>query len=158
MSLNAWEILAHICAILVLFVVLRKVLVKPVGSFLAQRQKKIDAALEKAREIDEKNRLISADSDRARAQAQAQIDQMLGQARKQAEMEAQAIVQNARDEARELIARARQEAQVQREQMLRGLQSQTADLAVEIAAKVLAREVQPQDHQAMIRQFLEKVG
>lgn len=158
MSLNPWEIFAHICAVLVLFVVLRMILVKPVGKFLKQRQDKIDAALAQAKETEEKNRMVSADGERARAAAQTQIDELLTQARKQAELEAQAIVAQAKEDARELIARARQEAQVQHEQMLKNLQSETADLAVEIASRVLNREVRAQDHQAMILQFLEKVG
>ncbi|MPM95950.1 hypothetical protein SDC9_143106 [bioreactor metagenome] len=42
--------------------------------------------------------------------------------------------------------------------MLGDLKSQTAELAVDIAGKILEREVKQEDHQRIIDSFFDKVG
>ena len=50
------------------------------------------------------------------------------------------------------------QAVAEREGMLNDLKAQTAELAVDIAGKILEREVTQEDHQRIIDSFFDKVG
>jgi F-type H+-transporting ATPase subunit b len=57
-----------------------------------------------------------------------------------------------------ILSDARQQAGIEREDMLKELRTQTAELAVDIAGKILEREVKQEDHQRIIDSFFDKVG
>jgi len=50
------------------------------------------------------------------------------------------------------------QAVAEREGMIKELRAQTAELAVDIAGKILEREVTQEDHQRIIDSFFDKVG
>ena len=50
------------------------------------------------------------------------------------------------------------QAVTEREGMMGELKAQTAELAVDIAGKILEREVTQEDHQRIIDSFFDKVG
>ncbi|MEZ4508899.1 MAG: hypothetical protein R2881_04415 [Eubacteriales bacterium] len=60
-------------------------------------------------------------------------------------------------DAQVILTDAMHQAVVEREDMLKELRSQTADLAVDIAGKILEREVKQEDHQRIIDSFFDKI-
>ena len=75
-SVNIWQIIISICNLLILFLILKKFLYKPVQNMLAQRQGLIDKDLESAREADKaaqankklyEEKLKNADEEAARS-------------------------------------------------------------------------------------------
>jgi F-type H+-transporting ATPase subunit b len=112
------------------------------------------------------NEQALADTDRARAeaerllaehrrqmeQAQQQVQAMLDDARRTATASADEIRRAAQAEAEATKGRALAEIGVARDQALTELWSQTANLAVTVAGKVLHRELTPDDHRRLIEQ------
>ncbi len=142
----------------VLFVLLRAFLYKPVSAFMAARSEKF--ALERA----------GLDAGRAEAEAlKAQYEGSLREAERAAEACAQERLTEAAHEAEDIRAqalaeakRALENAKVQageeRDEMLSDLRRDTASLAVELAGRILAREVSAADNQRLIDGFFEQVG
>jgi len=75
-----------------------------------------------------------------------------------AEREAEDLRKKAKQDAQVILTDAMHQAVVEREDMLKELRSQTAELAVDIAGKILEREVSQEDHQRIIDSFFEKIG
>ena len=79
----------------------------------------------------------------ARRQAEAAAQQIVGQARREAAAE--------RQRAEAGIARDRRRAMEQ-------LKGEVAGLSAQIASRMVAREVRPEDHRRLIEQFIDRVG
>ena len=158
MEFHLIDFIEHILNVVVLFLLLRTFLYKPVRKFMQDREAKFARERE---QIDESR--TAADS------LKAQYELSMKNAKLEAEKLAEAKLNSAKHEAEDLRKKAKQDAQVlltdamaqavtERDGLLVELKSQTAELAVDIAEKILEREVKPEDHQRVIDSFFDKVG
>ena len=67
------------------------------------------------------------------------------------------IREAARKEAQETIGRARQEIAIERDKAQAALRNEVADLATEIAAKLIRAELTPDKHRKLVDDFLAEV-
>ncbi|MEA4940739.1 MAG: F0F1 ATP synthase subunit B [Christensenella sp.] len=158
MEFHLIDFIEHILNVVVLFLLLRTFLYKPVRKFMQDREAKF------AREREQ------IDASRTAADSlKAQYELSMKNAKLEAEKLAEAKLNSAEHEAEDLRKKAKQDAQVlltdamaqavtERDGLLSELKSQTAELAVDIAEKILEREVKPEDHQRVIDSFFDKVG
>ena len=158
MEFHLIDFIEHILNVVVLFLLLRTFLYKPVRKFMQDREAKF------AREREQ------IDASRTAADSlKAQYELSMKNAKLEAEKLAEAKLNSAEHEAEDLRKKAKQDAQVlltdamaqavtERDGLLSDLKSQTAELAVDIAGKILEREVKQEDHQRIIDSFFDKVG
>ena len=158
MEFHLIDFIEHILNVVVLFLLLRTFLYKPVRKFMQDREAKF------AREREQ------IDASRTAADSlKAQYELSMKNAKLEAEKLAEAKLNSAEHEAEDLRKKAKQDAQVlltdamaqavtERDGLLTELKSQTAELAVDIAGKILEREVKQEDHQRIIDSFFDKVG
>lgn len=158
MEFHLIDFIEHILNVVVLFLMLRAFLYKPVRKYMQDREAKF------AREREQ------IDESRTEADAlKTQYELSMKNAKLEAEKQAEAKLRSAEHEAEDLRKKAKQDAQVlltdamsqavtERDGLLTELKSQTAELAVDIAEKILEREVKPEDHQRVIDSFFDKVG
>ncbi len=158
MEFRLIDFIEHTLNVLILFLLLRVFLYNPVRKFMAAREEKF--ALERA-QIDVSR--TEADS------LKMQYELSIKNAKLEAERLTEAKLRSAEHEAEDLRKKAKQDAQVlltdamaqavtERDGLMTELKSQTAELAVDIAEKILEREVKPEDHQRVIDSFFDKVG
>ena len=145
---------AYAANFIILVVLLRLFLYKPVKSMLARRQQKIADGLEAA--------------ERAQKEAEGQraaFERELAAAREEAQQEARAaaeatermrgeVLDAARGEAEQIKTRAREEAEREREQVTEALRREAGELALLIAGKVIAEAVDPAAHRALVDRVL----
>ena len=158
MEFHLIDFIEHILNVVVLFLLLRTFLYKPVRKFMQDREAKF------AREREQ------IDASRTAADSlKAQYELSMKNAKLEAEKLAEAKLRSAEHEADDVRKKAKQDAQVlltdamaqavtERDGLLTELKSQTAELAVDIAEKILEREVKPEDHQRVIDSFFDKIG
>lgn len=143
--------------LIVLYVLLRLLLFKPVNNLLEQRREKVHADLDNARKdreeaqrLLEEHRQLVADN---KAEAAKIIDAAVGQA----EARKDEIIAQAGQEALALLQRAKDEIALERVKVLQELRADISGLAVAIAEKTLARTLTPQDQQAFFNAVLEEM-
>lgn len=157
-GVNPWTALFTFCNAIITFLVLKKFLFKPVKKMIDDRQAEIDA--------------MYADADAARRQAR-ELEQQYQARLEDVKQEGDALLRqaNARAQAREaeLLAEARQqaaalrqsaEAQIAQEKKkaVNGMKDEIGGIAMEIASRVVERELSAQDHRALIDEFIAHVG
>ena len=64
----------------------------------------------------------------------------------------------AASQASHLKKKAEEEIALEKQQMLKGVQSEISDIAVSIASKIVEREVNAKDHDAFVDEFIRNVG
>lgn len=141
----------------VLLGVLGKTAWKPLLGVLEQRERTIRDSLEQAqRERHEAQELLKQYTvriDRARLEASAIVDE----GKRDAEAVRRRIQDEARREADEMIARARREIQLATDAAVKSVYDQAADLAVQVAGRIIHKELRPDDHRALVNESLERM-
>ncbi len=152
------SLLLNILNIVALFLILRALVYRPVRQFLLSRAGRIQAEADKAKaeraEAAKLHEQYAAELSTAQADAEKQAAVIVAHAGDAAK----AIQAQAEAEAKELLSRTRQQAQHERDDAMRQLKREIADIAVDISARVLAREVSPQDNAAIIDAYFDSAG
>ena len=68
------------------------------------------------------------------------------------------IVDNAKEHARGLVVRAKREIEAEKIQVRQDMKTEIAEMSIQIAEKVLAREISLDDNRKIIDEFFERVG
>ena len=157
-SANLWEILISLANLLILFLLFKKFLFKPVQNVLNQRQSQVDkiyddAAQDKAAAASMKQE-YEARLDAAREEA----DTLVRNAVQTAQRKSDQIVSDANSQASHLKQKAEEEIALEKKQMLLDVKSEISEMAVNIASKVVEREIQKKDHENFVDEFIKNVG
>lgn len=153
-GLFVWTILTF----LLLFLLLAKFAWKPLLKALSEREEKIRTSLEdaeKARlELERLNTEGEGIANRARAEAQSIVAEGKAAAEKiRGEIEAEAKVK-----ASAIVAQAEKQITAEKAQAISEIRGEVASLSLQIAEKLLRRNLSQQDNAALIRESLDKAG
>lgn len=158
MEFHLIDFVEHVLNVVILFLLLRVFLYKPVSKFMAEREAKF--ASERA-EIDagrKEAEALKAQFEASLSDAKAAAERVADERLKAVEHDADGIRAQAKVDAQGILANARAQAEAERKETLSALRSQTAALAVDLAGKILSREIDEKDNQKIIDGFFEKVG
>ena len=78
------------------------------------------------------------------------------EALKAAKSRAEAVEEEARQKAKEIVEHANQSVEAEKERLANDVKTQVSVISVEIAKKVLSREITPEDDSALIDQCLKE--
>ena len=142
--------IATILVFLTLLGVLWKFAWGPLSHALAERERKQDETIRAAEDAKSESARLLLEHKRQMNAASEQVHQILEEARRQADVNAQNIVQKAQAEAEASRERAEREIGTAKDQALSEIWSKTADLAVSVAGRVLSKEMTGDDHRRLI--------
>lgn len=148
LPLAFWTLVVFI----VLLIVLKKFAWGPLSKALHDREHRNEETLAQTERARSEAERLLAENRREMEQAQQRVQAMLDEARRAAQANADEIRRTAQTEAESTKQRALSEISVARDQALTELWSQTANLAVNVAGKVLNRELNDEDHRRLIAQ------
>lgn len=131
----------------------------PIAQAIKSREDSIDDALASAQKAKEEMLQLQADNQAAVRQAQQEASEILREARElKASIESNAHTK-AKEEATRMIAEAKAEIQKQKESAVLEVKQEVSKLAVQIAEKVLDRELsEAKDHQTLISDLVDKLN
>lgn len=153
-SVNIWAILASLVNLLILTLIIKKFLFKPVKKIMDTRRAAIEddyAQAKAAREEAEESRL---NYEAAMAAARQTADQMLADASRTAEYRSNEIVAEARERAAEIRRQAEADAVLERKKAEDEMKHEIANVSAQLTGKLLQREINEEDHRTLIDSFL----
>jgi F-type H+-transporting ATPase subunit b len=140
---------------LVLLAVLWKFAWGPISKALDERERKIGENIAAAERAGDEARRLIAQYEAKLAAAADEVRQLLEEARRDGEHTRQEIVSEARVAAKAEHDRQMREVQTAIEAAQKTLAERSAALAVELAGKIVRRELKPNEHETMIRETVE---
>ena len=156
MDLHPVDILISLINIAVLFILLRLILWKPVNRFLSARAERI----RKESEAIEKKRL---EADDLKREYEAKIESIeergrdiMRDSQTKASEEADETLREAREKARVMVIEARERIEEERARAVENAQHDIAQLATDMAAMILKREVSPLDSKSAVDSFFKE--
>ena len=130
----------------------------PVLAMLAERRQRIAAGLAAADKNQAELKETESQRQQVLAQANAQANQLIEEARTSAARVREQKVQEAEAEATQIIARARDEAAREHDRMLTELKSEVSRLVIETTAVVSGKVLTPEDQQHLAEETAQQLG
>ena len=142
-----WTFVAQICNLFIQMYLIKRFLFKPVHEILEKRRAAADAEIIQAEETKAKAEAIRAEYERNMQDARQKANEILDSARNTAAIQSEKILKEAQDQTFAMKNKAVNE-----------VKGEIGDMAVEIAGKVIEREINEKDHEKLIDEFISNVG
>jgi len=157
-SANLWEILISLANLLILFVLFKKFLYKPVQNVMNQRQEQVSKIYDEAEQDRSAAEGMKQEYEARLNTAREEADTLVRNAVQTAQRKSDQIVSEANSQASHLKQKAEEEIALEKKQMLLDVKSEISEMAVNIASKVVEREIQKKDHENFVDEFIRNVG
>lgn len=153
-----WSIIWNIVNILVLFLLLKHFLFKPITEMMESRTAEIENNLKDAEEQKRKAQDLTAQYQQKLEGAKAEAAQIVSDARQQGQKEYDALLKTAAQDARKEQERSRADMEREREEMLRGVQENVTELVLLTASKLSQKELDEESDRKLVDAFLSEAG
>ena len=156
-SINIWHIVIALCNLLILYLMLKKFLYKPVKKVLADRQAAIDSRYDEADRAKSDALVSKAQWEERMAAADEEAAGIIGSAVESANRQSAAIIDESREQAGRIVRQAKNDAALERSRVEAEIREQIADVSVALSEKMLGREINGEDHRVLIDAFLDEL-
>ena len=153
-GLYIWTILTF----LLLFFLLTKFAWKPLLKALAEREEKIRSSLEKADEAQQKLERLGAEGEEIIGKARAEAQSIVSDGKKASEKVRGEIETKAKEKANTIVAQAEKQIIAEKEQAISDIRGEVAALSIQIAEKLIRKNLSKKDNMTLIKESLDKAG
>ena len=157
-TLDGWTFLAQICNLMIQLVIFKKFLLKPIKQVIADRKAKADSEIADAQKLRTEAEAMKAEYEQNLQNARTEANQIVTAAQKTATARSEEIVGEARAQAAALNQKAEADIAQERKKAVNEVKDEIGGIAMEIASKVVEREISEKDHKDLIDEFIKNVG
>ena len=157
-TLDGWTFLAQICNLMIQLVIFKKFLLKPIKQVIADRKAKADSEIADAQKLRTEAEAMKAEYEQNPQNARTEANQIVAAAQKTATARSEEIVGEARAQAAALKQKAEADIAQERKKAVNEVKDEIGGIAMEIASKVVEREISEKDHKDLIDEFIKNVG
>jgi len=149
-----WYIFETVANVLILFVLLRIFLFKPLNKIINERTQSIQNDIDSAKKAKSEAEELKEQYESTIGDAKEEAKNIIMKAHDDAESERDAIIKKAHEDAEQKVAEADKEIESERKKVLRQAQSEIADLAIEAASKIVGANVDDEKNRRLVDEFL----
>ena len=157
-TLDGWTSLAQICNLMIQLVIFKKLLLNPVKKVIAERKAKADSQIADAEKLRTEAEAMKAEYEQNLQNARTEANQIVASAQKTAAARSEELLGEARAQAAALKQKAEADIAQERKKAVNEVKDEIGGMAMEIASKVVEREIKEADHQDLIDEFIKNVG
>lgn len=157
-SIDPFSMIVTIINLFILFFILKKFLFKPVQKIFDKRKAEIDKLYgdaEQAQSAAEKDKKIYSEKLEC---AESEASDIVRAATEKANRMSDEIIAQANDKATAMIKRADESIAQERKKAVNEIKDEISSISVEIAQKVVQREINEDDHKQLIDSFIDSIG
>ena len=157
-TLDGWTFVAQICNLMIQLVIFKKLLLNPVKKVIAERKAKADSQIADAQKLRTEAEAMKAEYEQNLQNARTEANQIVAAAQKPATARSEALLGEARAQAAALKQKAEADIAQERKKAVNEVKDEIGGMAMEIASKVVEREIREADHKDLIDEFIKNVG
>lgn len=158
LNINFFTALFTLVNTVVLFLVLKKFLFKPVMKMITDRQKEIDDMYTDADTAKENALAMEAEYKQKLSQAAVTGERMVKEAVERGQRREEEILRQANMEASAIMEKASADIALEKKKALNDAKDEISDIAMAIAEKVVGREISSADHSDLVDSFIDRLG
>ena len=157
-TLDGWTFVAQICNLMIQLVIFKKLLLNPVKKVIAERKAKADSQIADAEKLRTEAEAMKAEYEQNLQNARNEANQIVASAQKTAAARSEELLGEARAQAAALKQKAEADIAQERKKAVNEVKDEIGGMAMEIASKVVEREIREEDHKDLIDEFIKNVG
>ena len=157
-TLDGWTFVAQICNLMIQLVIFKKLLLNPVKKVIAERKAKADSQIADAQKLRTEAEAMKAEYEQNLQNARTEANQIVAAAQKTATARSEELLGEARAQAAALKQKAEADIAQERKKAVNEGKDEIGGMAMEIASKVVEREIREADHKDLIDEFIKNVG
>ena len=157
-TLDGWTFVAQICNLMIQLVIFKKLLLNPVKKVIAERKAKADSQIADAQKLRTEAEAMKAEYEQNLQNARTEANQIVAAAQKTATARSEELLGEARAQAAALKQKAEADIEQERKKAVNEVKDEIGGMAMEIASKVVEREIREADHKDLIDEFIKNVG
>ncbi len=157
-TLDGWTFLAQICNLMIQLLIFKKFLLKPIKQVIADRKAKADSEIADAQKLRTEAEAMKAEYEQNLQNARTEANQIVAAAQKTATTRSEELLGEARAQAAALKQKAEADIAQERKKAVNEVKDEIGGMAMEIASKVVEREISEADHKDLIDEFIKNVG
>ena len=153
-----WTFIAQILNLFLQAYLIKRFLFKPINEILAKRKAMADAEISDAVKAKDEAQAMKAEYEKNMADAKDKANEILVTAQKTASAQSEQILKEAALQATAIKAKAESDIAQEKKKAVNDIKNEIGGMAVDIAGKVIEREINEEDHRRLIDEFIENVG
>ena len=150
---NVTTIIIQLLSTGVLLLVFKKYLWVPVQNYFAKRAEFIEGTVNEAKDMNEKARKLMEESEEQARQAAVQYREIVNLAKEDA-LKTKATIQ---EQANQELDQARREIEAEKVQAKAAMKQEIVEVAIDVASKVMNKEMDTKTNKALVEDFVEEV-
>jgi F-type H+-transporting ATPase subunit b len=154
---NVWDFVIQLLAFIVLILIVIFLAYKPVKKNMKARQDYINKNIHDSEDAKKKMEARERESRGYVDEAKTQANQIVTDAKAQAQKEASAILSDAKAQAAETRKKADEEIALAKEKSKQDVRGEIVDVALAASSQVLGRQVNEDDEKRLLQQFVDDV-
>ena len=157
-GLVPWTFVAQICNLFIQVYLIKRFLFKPVNEMLEKRKALADAQIREAEKAKADADAIKTEYEQNMKEAKEKANEILTTAQKTAALQSEEMLKEATAQAAALKSKAESDIAQEKRKAVNEIKDEIGGMAVEIAGKVIEREISEEDHTKLIDEFIANVG
>ena len=157
-GLVPWTFIAQICNLFIQVYLIKRFLFKPVNEMLEKRRAMADAEIQDAIKSREEADAIKAEYEQNMQEAKNKANEILVTAQKTAAIQSENMLREANAQVAAVKAKAESDIAQEKRKAVNEIKDEIGGMAMEIAGKVIEREICEEDHKKLIDEFISNVG
>lgn len=157
-TIAPWTMIFTWVNLFILVLIMKKLLFKPVLSMLEARDKEVSEMYSKAQDAQNSAEELEKEYNEKLSFAKEEAMQIMKDAKHDASLRSEEIVGEAKREASVILEKAQKEIEREKEAAISDIKNDIASIAVDIAQKVIEKDLQEKDHEKLVSEFIDNWG
>ena len=157
-TVNPVTLIAQICNLFIQLLIVKIFFLDKIKAILDQRREAADKQITEAENAKSEALAIKKTYEQNMLEAKAKADDLLLTAQRTANSRSEEIISQAQQQAAQIKSKAAADITLEKKKAINEAKNEISDLAMAIAGKVVARELNANDQADMIDRFIDELG
>ena len=157
-TVNPVTLIAQICNLFIQLLIVKIFFLDKIKAILDQRREAADKQITEAENAKSEALAIKKTYEQNMQEAKAKADDLLMSAQRTANSRSEEIIAQAQQQAAQIKSKAAADIALEKKKAINEAKNEISDLAMAIAGKVVARELNAGDQADMIDRFIDELG
>ena len=157
-TVNPVTLIAQICNLFIQLLIVKIFFLDKIKAVLDKRRETADKQISDAEAAKSEAAAIKQTYEENMRQAKTKADDMILSAQKTAAQRSEEIISQAQKQAAQIKTKAASDIEMEKKKTINEAKDEISELAMAIAGKVVARELNDADQDGMIDRFIEELG
>lgn len=157
-GIDTWTLIFTWVNLLVLFLLIKKFLFQPVKKILDRRETEVREMYDKAESANNTAAALQTEYQEKLSDVEHEAREIVEAARRRASVQSREIVGEARGKAADILQKANIRIESERRNAVNEIKNELSSLAVDIAGKVIEKDIDEKDHEKLVKEFIDGIG